>query len=127
MSMLGNAKSEYHRKTHQVEPDGTSRKFMHLTRGDLRFERVGEVSRGHSSEESPRKRDGAKGRRATREQSTDGLQYTEREEYRNGAGVTIAVASWASALTGHGWIPVYGKSVVFECGTERKEVAEDAQ
>ncbi|KOR30751.1 hypothetical protein TI04_04340, partial [Achromatium sp. WMS2] len=30
MSVLGNAKSNCHRKTHQVEPDGTGRKYMFL-------------------------------------------------------------------------------------------------
>jgi hypothetical protein len=51
MSMLGNAKSESHRKTRQVEPDGPGRKLPHLTRGALPPEREGEVSRGRSSEE----------------------------------------------------------------------------
>jgi hypothetical protein len=66
MSVLGNAKSKSHRKTHQVEPDGTGRKFMHLTRGDLARESAGEVSRGRSSEDSRRKAAGAKGRRIER-------------------------------------------------------------
>jgi hypothetical protein len=36
ISVLGNAKSNRHRKMHQVEPDGTEpNRFMHLTRGDL--------------------------------------------------------------------------------------------
>lgn len=30
MSVLGNAKSDSHRKTHQVEPGGTGRKYMLL-------------------------------------------------------------------------------------------------
>ena len=30
MSGLGTAKSDSHRKTHQVEPDGTGRKYMFL-------------------------------------------------------------------------------------------------
>lgn len=51
-SMLGNAKSDSHRKTYQVEPDGPSRKFWHLTRGDLGGESCREVSRGHKSEEA---------------------------------------------------------------------------
>ncbi len=64
MSVLGNAKSKSHRKTHQVEPDGTeSKMFMHLTRGDLRWESGGEASRGRSSEESRGNMEGAKGRR----------------------------------------------------------------
>jgi hypothetical protein len=51
MSVRENAKSTGHRKTRLVEPDGPGRKFMHLTRGDLRCENTGEVSRGRSSEE----------------------------------------------------------------------------
>ncbi len=53
MSMLGNAKSNRYRKTHQVELDGTGRKFWYLTWGDLQYESIGEVSRGRSSEEVP--------------------------------------------------------------------------
>ena len=63
MSVLGSAKSNRHRKTHRVEPDGTGRKFMHLTRGGFFGESQRGVSRGHSSEESRRKAEGAKGRR----------------------------------------------------------------
>jgi len=68
ISVLGNAKSNSHRKTHQVEPDGTGPKimFMHLTRGDLRCESGGEVSRGRSSKDARRKAGGAKGRRIER-------------------------------------------------------------
>jgi hypothetical protein len=33
--MLGNAKSNRHRKTQEVEPDDTGRNIEHLTRGDL--------------------------------------------------------------------------------------------
>lgn len=53
MSVLGNAKSDGHRKTHQVESGGTGRKFWRLTRGGLLVERPEEVSRGHSSDEAP--------------------------------------------------------------------------
>ena len=76
ISMLENAKSNRHRKTHQVEPDGTGPKkmFMHLTRGDLRRESVGEVSRGRSSEEARRKAGGAKGRRTTERATKAGLR-----------------------------------------------------
>ena len=64
ISLLGNAKSNRHQKTHQVEPGGTGPSvFMHLTRGDLRRESGGEVSRGRSSEDSRRKAEGVKGRR----------------------------------------------------------------
>ena len=74
MSVLGNAKSNRHRKTHQVEPGGTGpNMFMHLTRGDLRRESGGEVSRGRSSEEDRRKAGGAKGRRTTERATKTGL------------------------------------------------------
>jgi len=35
ISVLGATKSNGHRKTHQVELGGPSRRFWHLTRGDL--------------------------------------------------------------------------------------------
>ena len=49
MSVLGNAKSNCHQKTHCVEPDGAGGKFMHLTWGDPSLETGWEVSRSHSS------------------------------------------------------------------------------
>jgi hypothetical protein len=66
MSVLGNAKSDCHRKTHEVELDGTGQPYWHLTRGDLVHESEREVSRVRSSEEAGRKAGGAKGRRVTR-------------------------------------------------------------
>jgi hypothetical protein len=74
MSVLGNAKSDQHRKTRTVEADGTGRKFMHLTRGDPRCESSAEVSRGRSSEEACRKVGGAKGRRTTERATETGLR-----------------------------------------------------
>ena len=49
MSVLGNTKSDRHRKAHWVESDGPAREFMHLTRGDLPVERRAEVSRGRAT------------------------------------------------------------------------------
>ena len=63
MSVLGNAKSNSHRKTHRVEPGDTVRKFTCLTRGGLPSEGWGGVSRGHSSEEARGNPGRAKGRR----------------------------------------------------------------
>ncbi len=74
MSVRENAKSNRHRKTHRVEPGGTGRKSMHLTRGDLSRENGGGVSRGRSSEESRGNPAGAKGRRTSRRRSTDRLR-----------------------------------------------------
>ena len=66
MSVLGNAKSNSHRKTPMVELGGAGRKYMHLTRGDLAPESGREVSTVRSSEEARRKAGGAKERRVTR-------------------------------------------------------------
>ena len=52
MSVLGNAKSNRHRKTYQVESGDAGRKSWHLTRGDLPSESLGGVSRSRSSEEA---------------------------------------------------------------------------
>jgi hypothetical protein len=80
MSVLGNAKSNSHRKTHQVELGGTGQKmFMHLTRGDLRRESAGEVSRGRSSEESRGNPEGAKGRRTEKGAPATGLRSAGRQ------------------------------------------------
>ena len=66
MSVLGNAKSDCHRKTPMVELGGAGRKYMHLTRGDLVHESGREVSTVRSSEEARRKAGGTKERRVTR-------------------------------------------------------------
>lgn len=63
MSVLGNVKSNRHRKTHRVEPDGAGREFTHLTRGGLPCESKAGVSRGRSSEEARGNAGRAKGRR----------------------------------------------------------------
>jgi hypothetical protein len=83
MSVRENAKSNSHRKPHQVEPDGTGRKFMHLTRGDLARESAREVSRGRSSQESQRKLAGAKGRRTTESAPATGLRGAGTRGIRN--------------------------------------------
>src|SRR5579872_3919050 len=70
MSVRESAKSNCHRKTHLVEPDGTGRKFMHLTRGGLGRESAPEVSSGHSSEEPRGNPVGAKGQRNRTARST---------------------------------------------------------
>ena len=105
MSMLENAKSNCHRKTHRVEPDGTGRKFMHLTRGDLWRESVGEVSRGRSSEDARVTAGRAKGRRNSTARSTEGLRPPWRAVLRNQWGVATAAASPWGATHAPGWTP----------------------
>jgi hypothetical protein len=96
MSVLGNAKSNCHRKTHRVEPDGAGRTFMHLTWGDLRRESGGGVSRGRSSEERRRKAEGAKGQRTKQERTTDRLDRNGRAGSRNDRGAATAAATPAA-------------------------------
>ena len=105
MSVLENAKSNRHRKTHLVEPDGAGRKFMHLTRGDLRRENAGEVSRGRSSEERRVTAAGAKGRRAGQARSTDRLRSDGRGVFRNHPGATNTVTSRPGGRGAPGWNP----------------------
>ena len=103
ISVLGNAKSNRHRKTHQVEPGGAGPKkmFMHLTRGDLRRESVGEVSRGRSSEEARRKAGGAKGRRTQEAKEPQ----KDRGVIRNGQERSKTQLP-ASAKAQDGWMPL---------------------
>jgi hypothetical protein len=72
MSVLGNAKSKSHRKTHRVEPDGTGRRFTPLTRGGFRGESAGGISRGRRSEDARGNSGGATGQsdRARRDRRT---------------------------------------------------------
>ena len=96
MSVRENAKSESHRKTHHVEPDGTGLiVFMHLTRGGLRRESGAGVSRGHSSEDTPGNKGVAKGRRTKRRHSAKTLVGRRRVGERNSTGVATAAASRA--------------------------------
>ena len=93
MSVRGNTKSKGHRKAYLVEPYGTGRKFMHLTRGGLRAERHGGVSRSHSSEDAHGNIGRAKGRRTKREQSTDRLAVKGRVGGRNNQSIATAAVS----------------------------------
>lgn len=97
MSVLENAKSNRHQKTHRVEPDGTGREFTHLTRGGLRRESVGGVSRDHSSEEARGNPGGAKGRREEGKRNAPDPREHGRAGLRNVPGVTITVASRSGA------------------------------
>ena len=105
MSVRENAKSNCHRKTHRVEPDGAGRKFMHLTRGGLRRESAGEVSRGRSSEDARVTAGRAKGRRNRKARSTERLRPPGRAVLRNRWGVATAAASPLGAKQAPGWNP----------------------
>jgi hypothetical protein len=120
-SVLGNAKSNRHQKTHRVEPDGTGRKFTHLTRGGLRRESVGGVSRGHSSEESRGNPTGAKDLRVGETRIASSPWSCGREGLRNELGVTITVATRIGASGADGWNPVRAASAGIESGTGRRK------
>jgi hypothetical protein len=126
ISVRENAKSYSHRKTHRVEPDGTCRKSMHLTRGGLPRESEGGVSRGHSSEESRGNPEGAKGRRTHRRRSADGLREMWRVAVRNGMGLTTAVDPQAGGARAARWNPGCKRTAGGKPQPARKEAQEDA-
>ena len=127
MSQRQHAKSNCHRKMHRVEPEGAGRMFMHLTRGDLRWESGGEVSRGRSSGESRGNTEGAKGRRTKRGQSAPELPEGGREGLRNGPGAATAAATRTGGRRTAGWNPRTGPCGKPKSTPGRKEAAEDAQ
>ena len=99
MSMPENAKSNCHQKTHRVEPDGTGRKFMHLTRGELPCESRGAVSRGRSSEDSRVTAAGAKGRRM--QETNEGVGKSRSHQKRPGTELNlVSRVRWAQRIGG---------------------------
>lgn len=120
MSVLENAKSNRHRKTHRVEPGGTGRKFTRLTRGGLPGESEAGVSRGHSSEEARGKPGRAKGRREEGKRSAPDPREHGRAGLRNAPGVTITVASRSGAGEADGWSPARRARAGTESGNGRK-------
>jgi hypothetical protein len=128
MSVLGNAKSDRHRKTHQVEPGGTGpNEFMHLTRGDLRCESGGEVSRGRSSEEARRKAGGAKGQRTKREQPASGLCGSRRAGLRNSGALQLRQPPQQANVWPPAGLPEVKRERRTSRECERKEATEGAQ
>lgn len=119
MSVRGNAKSNCHRKTHQVEPDGTGRKFRHLTRGDLLCESAGEVSRDRSSVEAVETRwsEGSKNQRKSASHRTPGCRHAG---LRHLEGVATAAATFRGDRERHRWITVSDLGVETEFVTWAK-------
>jgi hypothetical protein len=105
MSVRENAKSKCHRKTYRVEPDGTGRKFMHLTRGGLRRESAGEVSRGHSSEEGRENRLERRAEETGKRRSTKRLRPLWRVVLRNQWGEATMATSPLGEKRAPGWNP----------------------
>jgi len=103
MSVRETAKSDRHRKTYSVEPDGTgSTVFMHLTRGGLRRESGGGVSRGHSSEDALGNLGVAKDRRTKRRHSANPLAGRRRVGERNNPGAATTATSRVGGNGGGG-------------------------
>jgi len=125
ISVLGSAKSNRHRKTHRVEPDGTGRKFMHLTRGGLARESVRGVSRGRSSEEG-RENGWSKGPKNPRRQSTDRPTGNKRVVPRNTLGVATSAASGSGGDRRRGGPAFRPNHAAASLSRTRKEVEEDA-
>jgi len=125
ISVRENAKSNRHRKTHRVEPDGAGRKFMHLTRGGLARESVRGVSRGRSSEEG-RESGWSKGPKNQRRQSTDGPTETRRGVPRNIPGAATTAASGGGGDRRRGGSTHCPNHAVASLERTRKEVEEDA-
>jgi hypothetical protein len=119
-SVLGNAKSNRHRKTHRVEPDGADGEFTHLTRGDLPSESEAGVSRGRSSEEARVTAGVAKGRREGETRIAISPRCIGREGFRNEADVTTTVATRSGASGQDGWIAVWNVSAGAESGSGRR-------
>lgn len=126
MSVLENAKSKSHRKTHQVEPDGTGREFMHLTRGGPSSESEREVSRGRSSEEAHGNKGTAKDRRERRTRSTERLMAKGRGDFRNWVGAATTAATCPGARGEAGWNPCNQTRVGAKSGQWRRTEAIDA-
>lgn len=121
MSVRENAKSNRHQKTHRVEPGGTGREFTHLTRGGLRRESDGGVSRGHSSEDARLTAGRAKGRREGETRIARSPRSHGRAGLRNEPGVTITVATRFGASGKGGWNPVRAASAGTESDTGRRK------
>ena len=125
ISVRENAKSNRHRKTHRVEPDGTGRKFMHLTRGGFARESARGVSRGRSSEEG-RESGWSEGLKDQRRQSTDRPTEPRRVVPRNTPGAATSAASRGGGDRRRGGSTHCPSQAAASLGWTRKEVEEDA-
>lgn len=125
MSVLESAKSNRHRKTHRVDPDGTGRKFMHLTRGGLLRESAGEVSRGHSSAEGRESgwSEGPKNQQKAISRRTPGVVARSPAKRIRSGNYGSYRARWGKA---GGWILPQPEPRGCERPPWRQEVEEDA-
>jgi hypothetical protein len=118
MSVLGNAKSDRHRKPCEVESGDAGRKSWRLTRGDLCRESGGEVSRGRSSEEAP-ERAWSEGPKDYETGHFDHLRAKARSCPKP-PDVATAAAIGREDAHGNRWLPVRSKSWGSEPKRERR-------
>jgi hypothetical protein len=125
ISVRESAKSNRHRKTHRVEPDGAGRKSMHLTRGDLPDESPGGVSRGHSSVEG-RESGWSKGpkdqQKAINRRTSGGSAGSPAKQ----TGAATAAATGTGGVWSHGGTVAQARRAEASDPRLRKEVQEDA-
>lgn len=116
--MLGNTKSDRHRKTCEVESGEAGRQSWHLTRGDLPDESLGEVSRGLSPEDAPEKA------RSEGPKDYETGHFDHLCEEARGCpkrhDVATAAAIGLEEARGGRWIPVWGKFLGSEPKRERR-------
>jgi hypothetical protein len=125
MSVLGNAKSNRHRKTHEVESGDASRQSWRLTRGDLPDESRGGVSRGHSSQEARETvwSEGPKDHETDHSNNLCGLANSLPKRTDVATAATIRVGGG----TERRWIPAGGDTAGGERGHERMRKQEGAE
>ena len=120
MSVLENAKSNGHRKTHRAEPDGTGRKFAHPPRADPSRESGGAVGRSRSREESRANPGGAKGRRMRRAKQAKTSRDVSRYERAPGE-IRFPGLDAGRARGGYARGPVAGKMRRTPTADERRQ------
>ena len=117
MSVLGNAKSNRHRKAHEVESGDAGRQSWRLTRGDLHDENRGGVSRGLSHEEAREtvRSEGPKDHETDHSNNLDGLASSLPKRTDVATTATIRIGGGAERR----WIPTGGDTAGGERGHER--------
>ena len=98
MSVLGNAKSNRHRKTHLVESGGTARKYMFLL-GEILPARAGKKSAEAVvvmivAERQKERRAKESRKKSSLNLDTEGEQVTEMPRSRNCGGYRSSGAGW---------------------------------
>lgn len=125
MSVLGNAKSDCHRKTYPVEPDGTGREYMFLLgetcrvrAGQESAEAVVVMTPGESREERRAEESREDHSLHPRCGGTEGSDTASERQLRQLP---------ARRVESSGWIPAAAKRVLFKSPSVRAQTAEEVQ